>query len=209
MAKRRNDQDYFARFEDLGKSCALIAKEVQTFILDYNPIDLPKKLEDFHAIEHAADKKQHELIEFLIKDFITPIEREDIIALASSLDDITDSIEDVPIKLYTMHIYDITPEAREFMEIIVKSCAKLVEILKVFRYYKKTGAEIRKSIIEVSSFEEQADRLHINAVRRLFEECKNPMEATAWLEIYAKLEKCCDALDRTAAQVGEVIMKNS
>ena len=72
-------------------------------------------------MEHAADEKKHEVLDALVKAFITPIEREDIILLSQNIDEVTDKIEDVMLRLYYNNIQSIRPDSLELVSIVVKS----------------------------------------------------------------------------------------
>ena len=67
---------------------------------EFDVTHLSERLDEIHGIEHAADQKKHEMLAALVKEFITPIEREDIILLSEAIDEVTDTIEDVMIRLY-------------------------------------------------------------------------------------------------------------
>ena len=74
-----------------------------------------------HRLEHQADLTKHQAMEKLIREFITPLEREDILSLTSAIDDVTDSIEDVLLRLYMFNIRTLRPDALEFSKIITDS----------------------------------------------------------------------------------------
>ena len=89
---------------------------------DFDPLLIREKLDDMHKVEHAADEKKHELLDALVKAFITPIEREDIILLSQNIDEVTDKIEDVMLRLYYNNIQSIRPDSLELVSIVVKCC---------------------------------------------------------------------------------------
>ena len=169
---------------------------------------LSENLDELHKIEHDADKKKHEMMAVLVKAFITPIEREDIILLSQSIDEVTDQIEDVLIRIYINNVHTIRPEALQFTKVIIRCCKVLKEIMEEFANFKKSKT-LHGLIIEINALEEEGDRLFIDSMRRLHTEVTDPLEIIAWREIYNFLEKCCDACEHVADAVESVIMKNT
>ena len=76
---------------------------------NFDPDELPRHIDEMHSLEHAADTRKHEMLDVLAKAFITPIEREDIIDLSHCIDNMTDKIEDVFLRLYTNNIREMQP----------------------------------------------------------------------------------------------------
>ena len=76
---------------------------------DFHPDEIRQKIDEIHKIEHSADEKKHALQGVLVKAFITPIEREDILTLSRNIDDMVDKIEDVLQRIYCNNIQAIRP----------------------------------------------------------------------------------------------------
>jgi predicted phosphate transport protein (TIGR00153 family) len=207
MAKQ-NGYDYFQTFVDLVEYSCNAANMLSTTLENYNSDDLSKKIEEIHVIEHNADLKKHEMMSNLLHEFIAPIEREDIIQLANCIDNITDAIEDVLLRIYMFNIKTIKPEALEFAKIICKCCDSLKIAMNELKHFKKSH-EIKNLIIEVNRLEEDGDKLYTEAVRTLFESPSNPVETLAWNEAYNHFEICCDSCEDVADAIEIVIMKNS
>lgn len=207
MAKRKN-YDYFGKFVELVDYSCQCAEILHYTLKNFDTNTLEKKVIELHSIEHKADLARHEMMKQLAKEFIAPIEREDIITLSSRIDDITDSIEDVLIKMHMFNISSVKPEALQFTELIVKSCNSLKEVMEEFSNYKKSSI-LKEKIIEVNSLEEDGDRLYYKTIRNLYATSKDPLELLIWTKIYNNLEWCCDMCEDTADTVELVIMKNS
>ena len=103
MAKK-GDRYYFDNFIACVECSHRAATLLSETLKQYSKADMAKKREQIHEIEHEADMKKHEMMYMLNKAFITPIEREDILSLAQNLDDITDTIEDVFLRIYICNI---------------------------------------------------------------------------------------------------------
>ena len=195
MSKKQDDF-YFQNFiECAGYSCqaAHLLKEI---LSNFKPEDTRLRLDELHKIEHEADVKKHELSDRLTKAFITPIEREDIAALSEQIDDLTDKIEEVFIRIYINNVKAIRPEALKMLD------------LREFANFRRSK-ELKDRIIQINSLEEEADRLYIASMYSLHSEEKDVLAVIAWREIYSYLEKCADACEHAADVVESVVMKNS
>jgi len=170
--------------------------------------ELPEKMKEMHDIEHSGDQARHVMIRKLAKEFITPIEREDIMALADAIDNVTDAIEDVVMRMYMYNITSIRPQAVKITEIIVKCCNSLKTALGEFINFRKSQ-NLHQFIIEVNQLEEEGDRLFTEATRDLYCNCNDFREVAAWDTTFHYLEKCCDACEDVADAIENVIMKNS
>ena len=166
------------------------------------------QMEAIHTIEHAADMEKHELLNTLIKAFITPIDREDIILLSQNIDDLTDNIEDVLIRIYYNNIRTIHPDALELMRIVCRCCEAVKVMMEEFADFRHSK-KLHEQIIKINSMEEEADKVYIDSMHRLHTNCTDPMTVMTWREIYSYLEKCADACEHVADTVESVIMKNS
>ena len=194
---KKSDSYYFENFIQCVECGCQAARMLEENLANYSGDDLEEIIRKFHEIEHDADKKKHEMMGVLVKAFITPIEREDIILLSQCIDEVTDKIEDV-----------IRPEAIEFTKVIIRCCETLKEIMQEFADFKKSKT-LHGLIVEINALEEEGDRVYMEIMRRLHTEVSDPMEIIAWREIYNYLEKCCDACEHVADVVESVMMKNT
>lgn len=200
--------NYFDKFVELvGYSCKC-AEILNDTLTSFNYDVLEEKVGELHNIEHAGDLAKHEMMAQLAVEFIAPIEREDIVSLSQEIDDITDAIEDVLIKIHMFNISSIKPEVLQFTDLIKRSCNTLKVVMGEFSNYKKSST-LNDRIIEVNNLEEEGDRLYHKIMRNLYVNSKDPVELLVWTEIYDLLEKCCDACEETADVVESIVMKNS
>ena len=113
MGSKQNNSFYFENFIACAdyscKAAQLLDKAMREFDTDL----IVDKLDEMHNVEHAGDEKKHELLNVLAKAFITPIEREDIILLGQNIDEVTDKIEDVLLRMYCNNVRSIRPDALE------------------------------------------------------------------------------------------------
>lgn len=207
MAKK-NEYNYYDKFVELVDYSCKCAEILNTSLVNFNINTIEKSLEELHNIEHSADLAKHEMLHQLAGEFIAPLEREDIVSLSQEIDDITDTIEDVLIKINMYNVTTIKPEVFEFSKLITKCCSALKIALEEFHNYKKSTT-LKKKLIEVNDFEEKGDTLYYDTVYKLYRNTKDPVELLVWTEIYDHLEKCCDACEEAADVIESVVMKNS
>lgn len=205
MAKKVN---YFESIEKLmGFACKASAYLNET-LQNFDPEKLDERLEAMHEIEHSADMQKHDLLAKLVAEFITPIEREDILLILQKIDDITDSIEEVLRKAYMFNICSVRPDAIEFAGIIDQCCDATRLALSEFHDFKKSK-HIHSCIVKVNELEEAGDRLHRDAIHSLYRVEKNPIAVISWTEMYDCLERCCDACEDVSEVIETAMMKNS
>ena len=198
---------YFVSFSELAKYALRAAELLNEIILNYDLRNIKEELEKMNEIEHQADTANHAVVFKLIKEFIPPIEREDIIAICQKIDNVTDAIEDVLLRCYMYNVKKLRPDLLDFSKIVIASAQAMVLAFEEFHDFKKSS-KLREYIVEVNNLEEKADRLYTDAVRKLYVETKDPIELVVWDEIYFRFENCCDAIEDVADAIESVIMKN-
>ena len=127
----KKDNNYFEMFVKLTDFSCSAAKQFCEMLGSFDPAKMPEDMKKMHTIEHSADMEKHNMMKLLAKEFITPIEREDIFQLAQELDNVTDSIDDVTMRIYMYNIRSLRPDAIKFAELIQR-CTSDVERIKMF-----------------------------------------------------------------------------
>ena len=209
MKKKRRKNDYYALLEELVEYIHKAASFLSDTMNDYNIEFLSSgTLDEMHEIEHSADIKLQELTSKLAREFITPIERQDILAIAQRIDDVTDAIEDVLMRLYMYNIRELRNEAFEFVGVIMASTEVLMKIMAEFANFRRSN-DIRAYIIKLNGLEEEGDAIYMRAIRRLYLEEQDPVAVIAWTEIFRRLEGCCDDFEDVSQEIEYVLMKNT
>ncbi|MGE5615219.1 MAG: DUF47 domain-containing protein [Bacillota bacterium] len=204
----KKDVNYFDTFVELASYSCKAADLLKNIMNSYDAEQLRNKMKEMHDIEHSGDVARHKMIRRLAKEFITPIEREDIMAMADSIDTVTDTIEDVLMRMYMYNIKSVTEYARKMTDIIVQCCNSLKIALDEFKNFRKSH-KLHELIVEVNRLEEEGDDLYTEATRHLYVNCTDFKELVAWDTTYHYLEKCCDMCEDVADVIENVIMKNS
>ena len=206
MAKKTFD--YFLKFEESALAAQESAALINNVLNNFNEKDLYPQLEKIHDLENRADSVKHDVHMSLSRDFLPPIEIEDIAELAECLDDISDYLEDILLTLYSFNITSIRPQALEFSSLILKSIEAVVMVVKELRNYKKSS-KLKPATIQINQYENEGDKLFVNAVRDLYTNESDPITIIKWTRVYDYLEKCCDAMEDVADVVDGIILKNS
>lgn len=207
MAKVR-DSFYFQNFLESIRISKMAADKLQDIIKNYDHNSIEKDVEAIHEIEHMGDSKKHEMTREIVKAFITPIDRDDIIIISNCIDNVTDSIEDIIIGLYTWNIVNIREDVVEFAELIGSCCEAAEGLLGELQDYKKSK-KIKDHIIELNRLEEKGDELYIQYIRKLSIENVDPYTVMAWREIYRSFETVCDCCEDLADAVESIIIANT
>lgn len=207
MAKKES-YSYFGFFKGMIELACQAARELDELAGSFDRDQLSKRSRALRDIEHKADSLKHGMIEQLLREFLPPIDREDIMLLSSRLDDIVDAIDDVAHSLQMFDITECRPEVKEFTALIVKTCDRLSEVINDFENYKKKADVLRAGVIEVNSYEGEGDKLYTEAIHKLFTDGTDAVQVIAWKAIFNYLEVCCDACEHVADQVDTVLMKN-
>lgn len=207
MAKKDNNYyfDVFVKGIAYANDAAVLLQECfENFQAD----DMKKRFEEMHEIEHTADTVKHEMMERLMKEFLPPLEREDIVELSHRIDDVTDAIEGVMLRIYMYNVKEVRADVVEFAKLITRCCEALGVVSKELHNYRKSTILLPK-VHEVNSLEEEGDRLYAQAMHRLYEEETDAVSILTWTKIYDCLEKCCDCCEKVMDTIELVIMKNS
>ena len=163
------------------------------------------KAQEIKDVEHKCDFLTHEIIQRLNKTFVTPIDREDIHSMAKALDDVMDAIDDAAALVPLYRITDVRYGVRELTKAISIQIEALRPALKALE--RRKG--VAEAAVEINRLENEADRLHQTAVRRLFEEERDPIEIMKWKEIFDFLEESTDRCEDVANVVEGIVVKHA
>lgn len=208
MAKK-NKFNYFKAYEKLTglavKESELLIEAIRTF---EDASGLSDTMEQMHEYENAGDDLNHDIFESAATDFMPPFDREDIVELAQALDNVLDYIDDVLGHMQIYAIRTMPEQALQFAELIRKSCKALNEAMEVFHGFKK-NKKFRHLLIDLNSYEEEADKLYKDAMLHLHTvDNQEIMHVLVWSRIYGRMEKCTDATEHAANILSTILLKN-
>ena len=163
------------------------------------------KADEIKEVEHKCDFLTHEIIQRLNRTFVTPLDREDIHALARSLDDVMDAIDASASIVRLYHIESVRPGARELTRLVRDSAEQVVCAIKALE--KRKG--VAECAVEINRLENEADRAHQAAVQALFNEEKDAIVIMKWKEILDFLEQATDRCEDVANVLEGVVVKHA
>jgi predicted phosphate transport protein (TIGR00153 family) len=155
-------------------------------------------------IEQECDSLTHQIIQRLNKTFVTPIDREDIHQLATSLDDVMDAIDAAATVVRRYRMSSLRYGARELASLVWQSAMQVRVAVEALD--KRIG--VHERAVEVNRLENAADDVLDEALRRLFEEEKNAISVMKWKEMFDLLEEATDRCEDCANVLEGVVVKH-
>jgi len=162
------------------------------------------KADEIKEIEHKCDFITHEIIQRLNRTFVTPLDREDIHALARSLDDVMDAIDASATMVRLYRLDTVRFGARELAQAITSSAKQLRLALVALEQHKG----LITHAVEINRLENEADRIHQQAVSRIFDGEKDPLLVVKWKETLDFLEEATDRCEDAANVLEGVMVKH-
>jgi predicted phosphate transport protein (TIGR00153 family) len=191
--------DYFEQqSQHILKASQLLHELVHHFA------DARAKVHAIKEIEHQGDVVTHEIVKKLNTTFITPIDREDIHALATRLDDVLDYIEASAERLVVYRIKEPTSACRAMTDVIVKTTEAMDRAIRCLR---NMDPGFHEHAVEVNRLENSADNLLRDSLAALFDEAGDPIEVIKWKEIYETMEIVTDRCEDVANVIEGIILK--
>jgi uncharacterized protein len=200
------NQKFFDLFEDDAKNLVAGAKQLREMLDHWDQAHrLVKKLESF---EHEGDRITHELMAELNRTFVTPLDREDIHALASSMDTVMDMIEAAADIMVLYGVEQPTQPAKLLADIIVDSAEEILQAISLLRS-RHNIKDILPHCVEINRLENEADEVRKSVLAALFREEKDVISLIKWKEIYELLEAATDESEDVADVLQAIVMKNA
>ena len=197
------DRTFFDLFIQAGQNSVRAAKLLDEMMHTWP--DSGSLSREIVIAEQEGDQITHEIVKRLNSTFVTPIDREDIYALATQMDDIVDYTEEAADFLGLYKIEAPMEQAQALTKVLVASCEQLAMGLEALPTFK----DLDKYWIEIHRLENDGDRISRDAVASLFSNGIDPMVVIRWKDMFAVLEEAIDATE-TAAQILEgIVIKNS
>jgi predicted phosphate transport protein (TIGR00153 family) len=202
------DQRFFELFEKMTATIVEAARYLESVLDDLQ--DLEVRLVRLKELEHEGDVITHDAANRLNKTFLTPLDREDLYALTSHLDDVLDWIEEVGQDLGVYKVDVPRTDARRLVSVIVRACVELDSAVRQLRDHKKNSDTIRRHLVEINRLENQGDTIYRQALSSLFDEDEmSPIQVMKWKEIYDGLENAIDACEHCAHVIDSILLKHA
>jgi predicted phosphate transport protein (TIGR00153 family) len=197
------DREFFDLFEEAGTNTVRAAD-----LLDQLLRGWPENKElgrELLICEQEGDRITHDLIRKVNNTFVTPIDREDILTLASGLDDIVDFTEEAADYLNLYKIEAPMEQAQRLSHVLLQCTRQIAEVMPRLRGFR----DINHFVVEINRLENDGDRITREAIASLFDGGIDPMVVIRWKDIYERLEAAIDACERVAHILESVVIKNA
>jgi predicted phosphate transport protein (TIGR00153 family) len=197
------EREFFDLFEEAGANIVRAAALLER-MLDKWP-DHGELSRDIVVCEQEGDRITHDIIHRLNQTFVTPIDREDIYALASGLDDIVDWIEEVADFFALYRIEAPMSQAQQQARILHLACRQVAAAIPRLRGFE----DISHFTVEINRYENEGDRVVREALASLFVAGIDPMLVIRWKDIFERLEDAIDATERVSNILEGITIKNT
>ena len=197
------EREFFDLFEEAGANIVR-ASELLERMLEHWP-DNAELGREVLLCEQEGDRITHDIIQRLNSTFVTPIDREDIYALASALDDVVDYTEEVSDYLGLYKIEAPMSQAQDLARVLHAAGRQIAEAMPRLRGFK----DISHYTVEINRLENDGDRIVREAIASLFDTGIDPMVVIRWKDIFERLEEAIDACEHVANTLEGIVIKNS
>jgi predicted phosphate transport protein (TIGR00153 family) len=199
------DREFFELFEKVAANISQAATVLVAAMEHFTNLDSWAR--EIHELEENGDLLTHDIIRRLIKTSITPLDREDIHALASTLDDILDCIWGTAERLPLFKLQESTTEAVSMSKVLLTTVELVHKAVKKLK--EKNYPQMQEYCVEINKLENKLDREFRDALGRLFDEVKDPVLVIKWKEIYEHLEDASDRCEDVADILESIAIKNA
>jgi hypothetical protein len=199
--------DFFEIFDMAASNVTKAASLFFNIMLAENFDNIEAKGKEIYELEQEGDILTHEIIKKLNKTFVTPIDREDLYALASSLDDIVDLIWAATERLMVFKLKEPTKDVMEMAKDLLMTTEVVQKAIKKLK--EKKYSHVQEYCIEINRLENRIDRGFRDALGKLFEEVKDCVFIIKWKEIYEHLEDASDRCEDVANVLEAIVLKNA
>jgi len=200
------EEKFFDILEEASDNAIKAATAFRELVTTWSPQSPNVKL--IRDLEHEGDRMTHELIDKLNRTFITPLDREDIHALATELDDVVDIIQSTMDRMLLFRIQSTTPELVKMVEVLVQGTEVIGKAIKSLRDMSHTRRTL-DFCIEANRLENEGDACLKQALEKLFDNPKDVLNVIIWKEIYEAAEFATDKCEDIANVIEGIIVKNA
>jgi uncharacterized protein len=197
------EEKFFEMFQAMSRNAHEGARLLKEMLCsDDEDGDIAQTLK---GLEHKGDILTHDLLVKLNKTFIVPIDREDIYALSSSIDDVMDLIEAIARRKVLFKIKNIGAGSKEIAQLLYRATGEMVSAVSQLQ----NGNKVMEHCIEINRLEDEADHIYHEALAKLFDTEKDPINLIKRKELIETLETAMDKCEDVANVIEGIIVKNA
>ncbi len=203
---RGNDKIIIENLEKQGEVLVRATSDLVLLISNYEKNNITQKASAIKELEHEGDRLTHELFTMISSTFVTPLDREDISGLASSIDEVLDFTDGVADRFLLFKINKPAPYMLELSKTLLLASQQISRILIILRK-KNNSHTLMEFCNTIKKYEHEADGIYRNAIAELFETNNNPIEVIKLKEIYENLEESLDKCQDVADIIEDITLK--
>jgi len=196
---------FYDLFEESARKLVTAADSLTDLFEHFENVEM--KTNHLKELEHEADTVTHELYRQTNLTFVTPLDREDIAALAQRMDDVMDFMEGAATAVRIYGIEQPTPVARRLADLIRLQCLQIERAVSALRHPRQLK-QVLEQLREINRLENEADTLFLNASADLFRGEMSSVEIIKWRDIYDQLEQATDSAEHVAHVLEGIVLKH-
>jgi predicted phosphate transport protein (TIGR00153 family) len=199
------DAVFWSSFAQLAHKALEAAKLVEQMFEDLSKADAMSR--QIKTLEAEGDTITHDVVRALHQTWITPLDREEIHALVSSLDDVLDAIDGAAARVTLYEITESSPEARALAKVLVATTTDLSRAVEAISNIKDAEG-ILALCRAIGKHEDDADGVLRSAIGKLFKEQTNAIEVMKWRDVYERLETATDRAEDAANVIEGIVLEH-
>jgi uncharacterized protein len=196
---------FYDLFVDLSQLLIETSEAMCDLMNEYT--DIQRKAERVFELESQSDGVTHSIYTLMNQTFLTPIDREDIAALAQRMDDVVDYVEATTTSLTMYGISSVTPAAGQLASLIHLQCLEIARAIEVLRAGRSLS-DILAMVHEINRLENEGDVLFVRAMADLFEGGLSATDIIKWREVYDELENALDSCENVSHVLESIVVKH-
>jgi predicted phosphate transport protein (TIGR00153 family) len=197
------DEQFFDLFKQMGEEIKRAAADLET-LLSTNPPDT-SKVDAIRDAEHRCDTITHDTIQRLHRTFVTPFDREDLYALATSMDNVMDAIDHSASLIRLYKIREMPRGAIDLGHTVTASANSMSAAIEALSAHRP----VTPHAVEINRLENVADRTYAESIEYLFDNVTDPILLMKWKELLDQLETVTDKCEDVANVIESVVVKYS
>jgi len=201
-----SEENFFELFDEIAQALVHAAEGLHDLVSDYKDIDT--KTRYLRELERRVDQATTNICNRLNTSFVTPIDREDIHALAVKMDDVLDYIEASADRMKLYGVEQPRSESIDLAALLIEGTKLIQQSVRALSHFRDIDS-VLKPCVEINRVENQADQVEKDALARLFREESRPLEVAKWMEIFDRLETATDRCEDVANILESIVIKNA
>ena len=198
------EEKFFGLFEESAQNMVKVAQDFKSMVDTWEGIE--ERMDEINELEHRGDTITHQIIAQVNRTFVTPFDREDIVRLAQSLDDVVDFIQAAADAMLIYKVAHPNQRAKELAGIIVQAAAEVEKVIPHLRHRAELK-HIFERCVEINRLENMADRVYRSAMAELFDDATDIADVIKWREIYEYMESATDRCEDVSNVLEGVALK--